>query len=396
MILAHRIHLDPTEKQKKYFVQACGTARFVWNWALAEWNDQYQSGGKPKATQLKRYFNSVKYEKWPWMKDIHRDAHSRPFAKLSVAFSNFFAGRAKYPKFKKKGKCRDSFYVANDKLTVGPSIVRLPIIGRVRLTEELRFTGKIMSATVSREADRWFISISVDTSVVRPLATGEAIGIDLGLTTFATLSTGEKIEAPKPLKKALRRLRKLGRWQSRKQLKSANRSKATMKLSRQHRKVANVRKDFLHKLTTRLASEHTEICIEDLNVSGMSKNHNLALHIQDASWSEFRRQLEYKTAMYGSTLTVRDRYFASSKLCSVCGHKAESMPLSVRTWTCGNCGTTHDRDINAAKNLVKPTTAGFAGRHALGDRGADIQTTEYETAVVERGTKPGYSLVLTN
>ena len=400
MILAHRIELDPTVKQREYFTQAASCSRFVYNWALNEWNAQHEIGGKPKATELKRYFNSIYKEQFPWMVSLHRDAHSQPFANLQSAFRNYFdaikkGGKAQRPTFKKKDKARDAFYVANDKLAVAGKSVRLPVIGAVRLREELRFSGKIMSATVSRTADRWFISIMVEMAHAAPdMPAGDSIGVDLGLTTFATLSTGEKIDAPKPLKRAQRKLRRLDRWLSRKKLKSANRHKAAMKLARQHRKVANVRADFLHKLTTRLAKGHPEICIEDLNVSGMSKNHTLAGAISDASWGEFRRQLAYKTALYGSRLTVCDRWFPSSKLCSVCGDKTDWMPLSMREWACRGCGTIHDRDVNAAVNL-KQNRAGSVQIYACGDCGAGLLATASETMVAEAGTKPGRSLALT-
>jgi putative transposase len=379
--LTHRIQLDPTVRQREYFAQACGTARFVWNWAMAEWNAQYAAGQKPKASALKAQFNAIKYQRFPWLQGIHRDAHAQPFANLSRAFNNFFQGRAKRPTFKKKGKCRDSFYVANDKFAVNGRVVWLPIVGRVKTTEALRFAGKIQSATVSRDADRWFISISVEMPDQHPEPPdGEAVGVDLGIATFATLSTGEKVEAPKPLKKALRKLRRLGQQHSRKRLKSQNRRKAAMKLARQHRRIKNIRQDFLHKFTTRLAKSHREICIEDLNVQGMVKNHNLALHISDAGWSEARRQLEYKAQLHGSCLTIRDRFYASSKTCSACGWRVDALPLSLREWVCPQCGIVHDRDINAAVNL-KLNTAGYAGIDACGETGA-------VRPLVEAGTLP--------
>lgn len=395
MTRAHCIQLDPTEKQKSYFAQSAGTARFVYNWALAEWNAQYRMGGKPSAKELKRYFNSIKYAKFPWLKGIARDSHAQPFANLASAWNRYFesrktSGKVERPVFKKKGKSRDSFYVANDKFSLEGKRVRLPIIGSVRLTEALRFAGKIQSASVSREADRWFISISVETTpepVIAP--TGEPVGVDLGLTTFAALSTGEKITAPKPLKKAQRRLRRLCRAHSRKQLKSANRRKSALKLAKQHRRIKNIRQDFLHKFTTRLARTHSEICIEDLHVKGLLKNHKLALHISDAAWGEARRQWAYKTLLYGSKLTVRDRFYASSKLCSYCGARNGSLSLKIREWTCLQCGTLHDRDENASRNLVNPVPR--ATRESTPLEIAALTSgirAGSETAVDERGTLP--------
>lgn len=368
MILSHRIRLDPTVVQVQYFARATGTARFVWNWALAEWNRLYAAGEKPKASELRVAFNAIKYERWPWLTEIHRDAHAQPFANLQRAFVAFFKKTARRPTFKKKGKTRDSFYVANDKFAVDGFIVRLPVVGCVRMTEQLRFTGKVMSATVSRECDAWFIAIAVDVAHPEPTApTGESVGVDLGLTTFATLSTGEKVEAPKPLRAAMRRLRRVSRWHSRKVKGSSNRRKASMRLAKVHRRVRNIRRDFIHKFTTRLAKTHSQIGIEDLNVKGMVANHHLARVISDVAWSETRRQLEYKTVWYGSGLMVFDRFYPSSKLCSHCGCVVEQLPLSVREWTCAECGAAHDRDGNAAENL-KPTTGGLPERHACGER----------------------------
>jgi putative transposase len=367
MIRSHKIQLDPTVKQARYFSRAAGTARFTWNWALAKWNELYKAGNKPKATELKKLFNSVKYDQFPWLKEIHRDAHSQPFANLQKAFVSFFKRLAKHPTFKKRGKSRDSFYVANDRFHLDGYRITLPVIGSVRMIEPLRFQGKITSAVVSREADRWFISIAVEVPFSTPIPpTGHSVGIDVGLHTFATLSTGEKVDSPKPLKEATKRLRRASRRHSRKQKGSSNRRKASTRLAKVHRSIRNIRKDFLHKLTTKLTKTHSQIGIEDLNVKGMVKNHKLAKAISDASWFEFRRQLTYKTVLYGSKLVVHDRFYPSSKACSRCGYIVEELPLSVREWNCPECGTEHDRDINAAKNL-KPTTDGLSGSNASGE-----------------------------
>ena len=390
MILAHRIQLDPTAKQRIYFAKAAGTARMVWNFALAEWNAQYEVGGKPKATEIKRYFNSFKYEQWPWLDGIHRDAHSQPFANLQSAFVAFFkGGKSKRPKFKKKGKSRDSFYVACDKLTVDGERVRLPVVGLVRMTETLRFTGKIQSATVSRDADRWFISISVEMPDRTPeKPKGEPIGVDLGLTTFATLSDGRKIVSPKPLASSIKRLRRLSHSHSRKVKGSENRRKAAMELARCHRRIRNIRQDFIHQFTTNLAKNHSEICIEDLAVSNMVRNRCLSRAISDAGWAEARRQFDYKTRLYGSTLTVRDRFFASSKTCSDCGHRLESLPLSVRAWVCPGCGSIHDRDENAGKNLVNGPipAASREFKPVAKERSAGVDPVRRETFFGEAGT----------
>lgn len=232
MLLAHRIRLDPTPAQQEYFARAAGTARRVWNWALAEWQRAIASHEAVNAFLLKKRFNAIKYSDpaWldekgqPWLRDIHRDAHSQPFTNLSNALARNSAARRNgqrvYPlRFKKKGRCRDRFYLANDKFRIEDKVAVLPKIGRISICESLRYAGKIMGATVSREADHWFIAIHVempDAKASRPRRGDGIVGVDLGITTAVTLSTGEKIAGPRPLKAALRRLRIRHRRHSRK------------------------------------------------------------------------------------------------------------------------------------------------------------------------------------
>lgn len=208
--LAHKIRLDPTPDQIRSFKQASGTARFVWNWALAEWNRQYEAGQKPHASDLKKRFNALKYDQFPWLRDVHRDAHAQPFADLADAWHRFFTGQNDRPAFKKKGKAPDSFYVANDKFQMAGRRVKFPKIGWVRLRESLRFSGKILGARVVREADQWFLAVpvSVPDAVYYRTRTGQGVeGVDVGVKTFATLSTGEKMTGPKAHRRALRRLK---------------------------------------------------------------------------------------------------------------------------------------------------------------------------------------------
>ncbi len=269
-------------------------------------------------------------------------------------------------------------------------------LGWVRMRESLRFTGKILSATISRMANRWFVSITVDTEEApkRRAENQGAVGVDLGVSVLATLSTGEKAVGPKAHKALLKRLKRLSRSLSRKHLAakartglsprqvlpkgvrlpvSENATKARAKLSRLHARIANIRNDALHKLTSDLTRRFHTVAIEDLNVRGMLKNHHLARAIADMSFFEFRRQREYKAERRGGIVIAADRWFASSKICSVCAVKQDNMPLAVRQWTCPGCGTIHDRDVNAARNflalglaaLSRPT-ASSAGCEACG------------------------------
>jgi putative transposase len=246
--------------------------------------------------------------------------------------------------------------IRNDQFDVDGHHIRIPNLGKVRMQEALRFVGKIMSATISRIADRWFISIVVETlAPTKPIPNSldtKVVGVDLGLSSMATLSTGEKIVGPKPHKKLLARLKLLSKEVSRKMKGSKNRVKAKTKLARLHARISNIRLDAIHKFTTGLVRNFTTICIEDLNVSGMVKNHKLARSISDMSFHEIRRQLEYKTTRYGNTLIKADRFFPSSKKCSNCGYILKELDLSTRRWKCPICGSDHHRDENAAINLA--------------------------------------------
>jgi putative transposase len=400
MLLAHRIRLEASPAQRDYFARAAGTARRVWNWALAEWLRQLAAGQKPNAMALKKQFNTIKYTDpdWldvdgtPWLRTIHRDAHAQPFANLVKAWSRYFEQRragekAHPPRFKKKGRCVDSFYLANDKFRLEGQAAVLPKIGRVALREALRWSGKIMGASVSREADHWYLSIQVEVreqDAIRRRA-GEGItGVDLGVSSAATLSSGEKIAAPRPLKAALRRLRIRGRRLSRK-LEAAkaavgiagripkgtrlpvskNRTKGTQALARLHARIARVRKDFTHKVTTRLCRENQAVGIEDLNVKGMLANAKLARAIADVGFYEFRRQLHYKAQRYRTRIVLADRWYPSSKLCSGCWARNGDLTLGERAWTCAGCGAHHDRDVNAAVNLQRLATGALAATTAL-------------------------------
>jgi putative transposase len=399
MLLSHRIRLDATPAQCDYFARAAGTARRVWNWALAEWQRQITAGLRPNAMALKKQFNAIKYAHpdWldidgrPWLRTIHRDAHAQPFAHLDRAWTRYFAarkaGQPGYPpRFKKKGRCPDSFYVANDKFRAEGKSAVLPKVGRVALTEGLRFPGKIMGASVTRQADHWFLAVQVevpDEIAQRPRTGDGVLGVDLGVSAAATLSTGEKIAAPRPLRSALRRVRIRSRRQSRKVQaakaaagisgripkgarlpRSTNQVKGARCLARLHAHIARVRADFIHKLTARLCRENQAVAIEDLHVKGMLANARLARSIADVGFYEIRRQLQYKALRYGTVIVLADRWYPSSKRCCACGQKNATLTLAERAWTC-SCGVRHDRDINAAINLQRLATGALAARTAL-------------------------------
>ncbi|WP_300948460.1 RNA-guided endonuclease InsQ/TnpB family protein [Turicimonas muris] len=377
MLIAHRITLDLNNVQATYMSQAAGTARFAYNWALSEWKKQYEAWKqdntlpKPSQEALRRQLNSIKRKQFPWMLTVTKNAPQMAIIQLGQAFKNFFAGRSRYPKFRKKGR-DDRFTLTNDLISIDGCRIRIPRLGWVRMRESLRFAGKIMSATISRVANRWFVSITVDTEDKSHLPKAEnqgAAGVDLGVSALATLSTGEIIAGPKPHKALLLRLKRLSRSLSRKQKGSANRGKAKIKLAKLHARIASIRTDALHKLTTDLTRRFHSIGIENLNVRGMMKNRHLSRAIADMSFYEFRRQLQYKTAMRGGQVIVADRFYPSSKTCSDCGYKLESLPLSVRKWECPGCGANHDRDLNAAinlKNMAVSSTVTACGEEGSG------------------------------
>ena len=363
--------------QATYFAKASGVARFSYNWALRLWSEQYQAWkadntlAKPSQMALRRQLNAIKREEFPWMLEVTKNAPQMAIIQLGQAFQNFFSGRAGYPTFRKKG-IHDRFSLTNDQFSVEGKRIRIPNLGWVRMREGLRFSGKLMSATVSRVADKWFVSLTVDTADNSHLAKADnqgVVGVDLGVSALATLSTGEIIEGTKAYKAQLSRLRRLSKSLSRKQKGSANRFKAKMKLAKLHARISNVRRDALHKLTSDVASRFHTIGIEDLNVRGMVKNRRLARSISDMGFFEFRRQLDYKADMRGGIVVVADRFFASSKTCSCCGHKVEELPLAIRAWTCPVCSTEHHRDVNAAmnlKNLAVSSTVSACGEESAG------------------------------
>jgi putative transposase len=368
---ARRFELDLNNQVKTLLAKHAGTARFAWNWSLARRIERFKTQeGKDKFANFvgeSRDLNALKGTEFPWMYEVSKWVPLGALRNLDKAFKSFWTRRREgvgFPKFKKRG-ASDSFRLDGSRVSIQDRYVKLPKLGTIRLKERTRgrVRGQILSATVSRVADRWFVSLNtVEKDLPEPEAIqGPAIGIDLGLKTFATFSDSTKVESPKPLKNALARLKRAQQSQARKHKGSNNRRRAALKVAKIHARVANVRKDFLHKITTKLAKTKSVIVIEDLNVRGMVKNHCLARVISDQGWGEFGRQLGYKTLWYGSRLVVANRWFPSSKLCSDCGFTLKRLPLDVREWVCPSCGCVHDRDENAAINLERLGYPEFPG-----------------------------------
>ena len=380
MLRSHRIRLDPTPSQATYFAKGCGVARFSYNWGLARWQAQYEAHLKdpslplPNEAALRRELNALKRTEFPWMMEVTKCAPQEAIRALGVAYKNWFqslSGKRKGPKlkaptFKRKGQ-RDSFQIHGNVIAVEGCRIRIPLLGWVRMREPLRFNGAIKTATVSRQAHTWHIALTVETDDIPARSESQAaVGVDVGLHHLAVFSDERPpVEGPKALGLLLQRLRRLSRAHSRKVKGSANRRKSAQRLARLHWRITNLRNNALHQLTHRLTRDYGWVAIEDLNVKGMMRNHCLARHLADASFGEFRRQLLYKGAQRGVQVVEVDRWYPSSKTCSVCGHLYRKLKLSERSWTCAGCGAAHDRDKNAARNIlaesIRSNTPGAGG-----------------------------------
>lgn len=351
MYKAYRTKLKLNNEQKTQLAQHAGYARWVYNWALGLWGEAYKEGLKPNANKLKKLFTNHVKPQYKWMGELSSRVYQYAFVNLGEAFSRFFNKLGDYPRFKKKGR-NDSFSLdeCGRTIKIGGTRHKLPFIGWVATYEGMPecITKKV---TISREAGEWYLSYFIEHEPQHTLKAVEAVGVDLGINALATLSTGEVFPNLKPYRMAKKKLAQLQRQLSRKQLGSKNRGKARLKVAKLHQRVADIRRDSLHKLTTYLAKNHGTVVIEDLNVSGMMANHKLAGAVADMGFYEFRRQLQYKCEWYGSKLVIVDRFYPSSQICSCCGNQ-QKMPLSQRVYNC-SCGASLNRDLNAAINLAK-------------------------------------------
>jgi putative transposase len=367
---AYRFELDPNEAQRVQLAKSVGASRFVYNWGLAESQRQYELTGKrPRLRELKAQLVSLKQSECPWLYEVSAHIGQSALKDLNFAFERFFKGvkgqgpKSRLPRFKRKGE-RDSARLYG--VTLEERHIRVPMIGRVRLKEtrsERGFEGRILSATIRRRADRWFVSLAVERErdVVEPkpvVKPREVVGVDLGLKAAAVIQDGAETSVLQPAqarRRNLKKLRRLDRQLTRKQRGSANRRKAKLRRQRLHYKISCQRQDFLHQLSSALAKTKSVIVLEDLHVKGMQRNKHLALAIGDAGMGELRRQLAYKSDWYGSRLIVADRFHPSTQLCSACGCLNEQVKglegLKRRSFDCSACGISLDRDENAAINI---------------------------------------------
>jgi len=362
---AYRFRFYPTPEQEAILARTFGCARFAYNHMLRLRTDAwYQRQERVGYHETSAALTALK--KTPehaWLNEVSSVPVQQALRHLQTAFANFFAKRAKYPNFRRKDGAQSAEYTTSAFKWDGASLklAKMDAPLAIRWSRTIPKGAKVTTVTVSKDASgRYHVSMLCDDAVsAKPEVAGK-VGIDLGLTHFAILSTGEKIAAPNTFRKNEAKLAKLQRRLAKKQKGSANRMKAKLKVARIHARTADSRRDFLHKLSSRLINENQVIAIESLAVSNMQKNRCLAKSISDASWSEFTRQLEYKAQWYGRTLVGIDKWYPSSKRCSDCGHAVVKMPLNIRAWTCPERGSIHGRDINAAGNVLAAGLAASA------------------------------------
>lgn len=402
VVRGYKTELDLTNEQRTACFKHAGAARFTYNWGLARKQAAYKAGEKsPSAIDLHRELNTLKQTDYPWMYDVSKCAPQEALRNLDKAYAHFFRkaklkaqgkykGKLGFPKFKKKSKAIGSFRLTGA-IKVFSHAVQLPRIGTVRLHEQdyIPADAKILSATVSEQAGRWYVSIQVEEEQVKPTLTATtALGVDLGIKTLATCSDGTVFENPRVLKHHLKKLKRLERQQSRRKKGSKNRAKTRQALAKVHARIAHIRKDASHKLTSYLVKNHALVAIEDLHVAGMLKNHCLAQAISDSNFGEIRRQLEYKSLWHGTQIVTIDRFYPSSKTCSGCGYVKPELSLSERTFICEECGNVLDRDLNAAINIRDVAVSSIDTRNACGVGSSGILETGCETSHVEAGTNP--------
>lgn len=369
---AYKFRIEPNAAQRKQLAVEFDNARFVWNGCLdlrsKAWEERQE---RHNYVSLNRQITEWKRGEFPWLADSAACCLTQALIDQDKAFKNFFEKRGRYPRFKSRFDRQAVRYQLDqrqiDRTYQAGEFLKLPKLGTLKIRWSQVPAGIPKMATVSKTPDgRYFVSFSCEVEMAQLPLTGKAIGVDLGIKDVVVTSDGEKSGNPRHLKRRLKHLKRQQRRLSRMQKGSNRRNRQRLKVARIHARIAASRADFLHKTTTALIRQADEIAIEDLHVKGMVKNHHLAGAIADVGMGEFRRQIEYKAAWHGRRVEVVDRWVPTSKTCSACGSYQEKMPLRVREWTCPDCGTQHDRDVNAAINILKFSTAGEAGLEARG------------------------------
>ena len=374
MLKAIKIRIYPNQPMREFFSRQFGACRWVYNHGLALRTETWLKEKKSvsRSALSKMLTDAKKKKETAWLADVNAQALQQSLRHLEVAYQKFWKKEAQFPKFKKRGN-HQSFTVPQN-FNIEGGKLRLPKCEPIRMQRKVQIALPIQKVTISMTpTGRYFASFLVEAPQPKILKkTDKVIGVDLGLTSFLVTSDGKKVESPKFLKRSSRRLRLRQRSLSRRAKGSRGRERQRIFVARSHERVSDQRQDFLHKLSTQLIRENQAIAVESLNVKGMMKNHHLAKAISDQGWGQFLSMLRYKADWYGRTILVVDRFFPSSKRCFACGWINENLSLNIRSWKCPSCLTAHDRDINAAKNILNcalsATTAGMAESHAVGDR----------------------------
>jgi putative transposase len=355
VLIAHKIRIYPNEEQISYFAKAFGIARFSFNYGLAKWKEALDSKEKTSWQTIRNEFNAIKHEEFPWVAEVSKHPCSNAFENLGTAMKNFFSRKSKFPRFKKRG-IKDSFRIdlsTENTIRVEEKSLKIPKLEPIKMSEVLRFDGKVKQVTVSRRADLYFASflIEVEENPYTQTTSTENVGIDLGIKAFVTLSDGLFIEPLHALKQQLRKLRKLSKSLSKKVKGSVNRDKAKTKLARLHYRISCIRNDFLHKISDYITKNYGKICMESLAVGNLMKNRRLSRVFADAGMYAFKVMMEYKSLWRGCELYFADRFYPSSKTCCRCGNVKKELRLSERVYKCNSCSHIEDRDVNAAINL---------------------------------------------
>lgn len=358
MLKAYKYRIYPNKKQEIILSKTFGCSRFVYNSILSYKKEMYEKENKRLSKiELNNYCNRVLKEENEFLKEVDKFALTNSIYNLDNAYKKFFKEKSGYPKFKSKHNSRQSYttnYTNNNiEVNFDNNRIKLPKLKQVKTKVHRKINGKIKQATISKKANKYYVSILVDTDIEPLPSNNNKIGIDLGIKDIVITSDGKKYENPKTIQKYENKLIKLQRRFSRKKKGSRNYNKIKNEIAKVHDKIAGIRKDFIHKITYEIVSENQVIISEDLGVKDMMKNHSLAKNIADVSWYEITRQLEYKSAWNNRKYIKIDKYYPSTQTCNNCGYKnTDTKNLSIRKWQCHNCNTLHDRDINAAKNIL--------------------------------------------